>query len=314
MRDGISIIVSTFNSSAFIRPCLDSLAVQLHQGDEVIVVDNGSRDGTPGFIRRQYPRVTVLENEANAGAAAARNRGIERARGSWIMSLDCDVVLREDFLAAARKAAEAAAPDVGMLQPKILSADKKTVYSCGIHLTRLRRFHDIGRGRPDSGRFAAPREVFGACSAAAFYSRRMLEELKEASGYFDERFFFLVEDVDLAWRAQRYGWRARFVPEAACFHAGNSSRTPQHIRQYLCVRNRYFTITKNEPSVSLIETAYRALQYDIPRLGYLLCVNRLTVRALRESRAFSKACLSANNCSLPVDAKISSKSLHRLRS
>lgn len=282
----LSVIIVTYNSKTFIRPCLDSLGAQAVRDYEVIVVDNGSQDGTADFIKKEYPRVTLLENKSNLGAAKARNQGVARARGTWVLTLDCDIVLENDFFALLAAVSHTCGADIGMVQPKILSADKNTIYSCGIHLSRLRRFYDIGKGRADCAGFRASRKVFGVCSAAALYRRKMLEEIKEDTGYFDERFFFLVEDVDLAWRAQRRGWRAQFIPEAVCYHAGDSSGTPKGVRQYLCLRNRYFSIAKNEPAVPLFKTLCRAVQYDIPRLGYLLCTNRLTIRALRETAAF----------------------------
>jgi len=80
----------------------------------------------------------------------------------------------------------------------------------------------------------------------------MLWELKEETGYFDERFFFLVEDVDLAWRAQKKGWKALFYPKGVCYHSGNSSRTNGKLRQYFCFRNRYLMILKNETVTGIL--------------------------------------------------------------
>ena len=89
----LSVIVLTFNSIKFIKPCLDSVFSQGYKDFEVIIVDNGSSDGTGGFIKDNYPQVALIENNENLGAAKARNQGIERARGDWVLTLDCDVVL-----------------------------------------------------------------------------------------------------------------------------------------------------------------------------------------------------------------------------
>ncbi|MBL7196996.1 MAG: glycosyltransferase family 2 protein, partial [Candidatus Omnitrophica bacterium] len=228
----ISVIILTFNSIRFIRTCLDSVFSQAYRDLEVIVVDNGSKDSAIALIRKNYPKVRVIENNKNLGACIARNKGIEAAKGKWVLTLDCDVVLEKSFLKNIMEFAEQSEKSIGMFQPKILQVNRKMIYSCGVRLSKLRRFHDIGKGQPDNGKFNRESYIFGASSAAALYKREMLEEIRENTGYFDERFFFLVEDVDLAWRAQKKGWKAKFCPQAICCHFGNASNFNRKIRQY----------------------------------------------------------------------------------
>ncbi|MBU1853441.1 MAG: hypothetical protein KJ957_05310 [Candidatus Omnitrophica bacterium] len=108
----------------------------------------------------------------------------------------------------------------------------------------------------------------------------MLEEIRESTGYFDERFFFLVEDVDLAWRAQRKSWKARFYPGAVCYHYGNSSGLDKKFRQYLSFRNRHYSIIKNEGLKNYFKKFFPLLFYDIPRLLYLVFTNRYILRKI----------------------------------
>lgn len=269
----ISVIIPTFNSRQFIEPCLGSLFVQSPQDFEVIVVDNNSKDGTAEFITKNYPQIVLIENRQNLGPCRARNQGISVSSGNWIMTLDCDVVLDKNFIALILIAVENAPLRLGMIQAKILNSDKRTIYSSGISLSFFRRFYDIGKNKIDNDRFNQPQYIFGACSAAALYNRRMLQELKEETGYFDERFFFLVEDVDLAWRAQKRGWEAAYYPKAICYHAGNSSGFDKKLRQYLCYRNRCYSITKNEGLMRYSMRLLPLLFYDIPRLLYLILSN-----------------------------------------
>ncbi len=280
----VSVIIPTLNSRFFIGGCLQSVFSQEYQNFEVIVVDNGSQDQTCSFIKNKYPQVILVENEKNLGAAKARNQGIDIAKGRWLLTLDCDVILRDNFLGELM----ACSTDyMGMLQPKILHADRRRIYSCGVFLSKMRRFYDIGKDSIEIGEFSEGKDIFGVCSAAGFYNRAMLNEIKERTGYFDERFFFLVEDVDLAWRAREKGWHAFFCPDAVCYHSGNSSGISYKFRQYLCFRNRYFMIKKNEKGALTSRLPYLLL-YDIPRLLFLLVTNRLTLRALREVRDFNK--------------------------
>lgn len=259
---------------------MDSVFNQDYQGLEVIVVDNGSRDDIVDFIKKNYPQVILIENKENLGAAKARNQGIEVSKGKWILTLDCDIILGNNFLDKIIKFAEEIEDSVGIFQPKILNIDKRTVYSCGIYLSKLlRRFYDIGKGKFDNGQFNTSKYIFGACSAAALYKRKMLDEIKEKTGYFDERFFFLVEDVDLSWRAQRRGWKTFYCPEALCYHAGNSSKTSKKTRRYLCFRNRYLLLLKNDVKKTNL---LLLLVYDIPRFLFLLFSTKRALELLKE--------------------------------
>jgi len=268
----LSVIILTFNSIDFIKPCLDSVVRQGYADTQVIVVDNGSSDGTVNSVKDEYPAVTLLKNEKNLGAARARNMGIAAAAGKWIFTQDCDVVLEKGFFSQAMGLLKAAPEDLGIVQPKILCSDKKTVYSCGIYLSHvLKRFYDVGKGRPDRGEFSEKRPVFGACSAAAFYRRSMLDKIKDANGYFDERFFFLVEDVDLSWRASQAGYKAVFLPDAVCYHRGDSSSTGGKLRQYLCWRNRRYLLAKLKLNKAALAAIF--LIYDLPRFIFLVLTN-----------------------------------------
>lgn len=285
----VSSIILVFNSSKFIKSCLDSIFSQAYQDIEVIIVDNGSKDNILSWIKGNFPQCRLIENKENLGAAKARNQGIEAAKGQYILTLDCDVILEKDFLKKIMTFVGNLENSVGMLQPKILREDKKNIYSTGICLSGLRRFFDIGKGKPDNGRFDSQKYIFGACSAAALYRREMLEEIKQDTGYFDERFFFLVEDVDLAWRAQKRGWKALYYPEAVCYHSGNSSNTPGRIRQYLCFRNRYYSIIKNDSLKNNFINFFLLFAYDSLHFFYLLFVNSYTLKAIKEIFRFIKS-------------------------
>ena len=276
----ISVIILTFNSIKFIKPCLDSILSQKVDKIEIIVVDNGSKDSTAIFIKENYPQVSLIENRFNLGAAKARNQGIETASGEWVFSLDCDIVLEKDFFDNISNVLKDVSPEVGMIQPKILELDKKTIYSTGIFISFLRRFYDIGKGQRDLGQFDKTGYIFGVCSAAALYNKDMLGKIRQKSGYFDESFFFLFEDVDLSWRVQKKGYKAIFYPSAVCYHEGNSSETPKKRRQYLCLRNRYYILLKNDEIKNYV---LPFLFYDLPRLLWLLIINPSALKAIKDA-------------------------------
>lgn len=275
----ISIVIVAYNAKYLIKNCLDSIFTQIYNAFEVIIIDNGSKDDTVGFIKENYTGIKLIENKENLGAARARNQGISIAQGKWILTLDCDIILEKDFLTKIIRFVKETEGSVGIFQPKILNMDKKTIYSCGIYSSRLRRFYDVGKGRFDYGQFNTSKYIFGACSAAALYNRRMLEDIKENTGYFDERFFFLLEDVDLSWRAQRRGWKGLFYPGGVCYHLGNSSQTPKDVRQYLCWRNRDLFLEKCR--LNRFELSIISLFYDLPRLAFLFLMNSYVRNAIK---------------------------------
>ncbi|MFA5362819.1 MAG: glycosyltransferase family 2 protein [Candidatus Omnitrophota bacterium] len=264
----ISVVVVTCNSGKYITACLDSLVSQTYKDFETIIVDNGSGDSTVRLIKEDFPFFNLIENSENAGACRARNQGIEKSKGSWILTLDCDVILAPDFLAGLTDHARHAVRDIGAFQPKIYHSGSRIIFSFGIDLSPWIRFHDRGRGRSDTGQFNDVTDIFGACSAAAFYRKDALETIKEENGFFDERFFFLVEDVDVALRMGKKGWKTVFIPEVVCYHAGNSSGMNMQKRRFLCWRNRKLLIAKNR-----IRKPPFVLLYDIPRFIWLACTN-----------------------------------------
>ncbi|MFA5168658.1 MAG: glycosyltransferase family 2 protein [Candidatus Omnitrophota bacterium] len=270
----LSIVILTYNSQKQIQACLDSVFRQGTKDIKVVVIDNASSDKTREIIKECYPLVKLIKNPKNLGASKARNQGIECSFGEWVLALDSDVVLKDGFIEKFETIKDLLADDVGMIQPNVLSRNGKMIYSQGVHLTALRRFHDLNQGKPKDFTGGSVEQIIGPCSAAAFYRRSMLDKLKEKTGYFDERFFFLVEDVDLAWRAKRAGWKVLFYSQMVCCHTGNSSGTNEKFRQYLCFRNRHWMITKNENFWGKVKVYAFSIPYEFVRGIYLAIFNK----------------------------------------
>ncbi|MBN1586941.1 MAG: glycosyltransferase family 2 protein [Candidatus Omnitrophica bacterium] len=282
----ISLVLTTWNSRHCIGECLESLRRQTLPPTEILLVDNGSEDGTADYIRLEYPSVRLIALPKNRGPAHARNIAIPQTLGDQIVILDSDVRLHPHYLE--RLASQAHRPGIGMLGGRILSYDGSTLDSAGLILSRSYRFLDRAHGEPDTGQHSHFEWVFGVCSCAAWYSRECLEDLRSGEEYFDEDFFYLVEDVDLAWRAQRRGWKVGYEPRAIAYHQRNGSRLKRRQRQYLSFRNRYLMLAKNGALENKWEYLQRAGLYDATRLLYMLGTNtRLTLKALRELRRLS---------------------------
>jgi GT2 family glycosyltransferase len=269
----ISVIILTCNSDKFITACLDSLFKQLDRGIEVIVVDNGSIDKSVEIIKNRYSYIRIIENKKNFGAPYARNQAIACSSGEWILTLDSDVVLGDNFIHEFRKFKMHLSDTTGMVCPNILTCDGEKIYSQGVYLSPLKRFHDYGRNKKSTFLNNLRGKVIGPCSASAFYKRSMLDSVKETTGYFDERFFFLVEDVDLALRCKNAGWNAAFCLQAVCYHRGNSLQVDKKARQYLSYRNRKLMIEKNVKRAGRFKLYILSGCYEIVRFVYLYIFN-----------------------------------------
>jgi GT2 family glycosyltransferase len=216
----ISVVIPNWNGRHWLPECLTALAAQTRSPDEVIVVDNGSDDGSLEYLRDAHPDVRTLVQAHNTGFAYAADRGIEAASGELVALINTDVVLSPEWLQR-MAAAVNARPAVASVACKMVSlAEPDVLYDAGDILRRDGACEQRGRFAPDDGAYDEPGEVFGACAGAALYRR----DAVLAVGGFDERYFAYLEDVDLALRLRLAGWTCAYEP-AVCWHAGEGSST-----------------------------------------------------------------------------------------
>ena len=196
------------------QTCLDSLAAQTYDPLEVIIVDNASTDGSQAYIRENYPDVVLVELPENRGFTGACNAGMQAARGQVIALLNNDTEVDPEW-ASALVDAFARHTDVGMVASKMLLFDKRDhIHTVGDGFTVDGRPFNRGVWQKDEGQYEQEAYVFSVCGGACAYRREMLDEV----GLLDDDFFFLMEDVDLAWRGQLAGWRALYTPKAIVYH------------------------------------------------------------------------------------------------
>jgi GT2 family glycosyltransferase len=252
-QGGVSVVIPLWNGLRWLPGCLGSLASQTLPSERIIVVDNGSTDGSAAFLSREHPEVEVVSLERNTGFAHAANRGIARCDTEFVALLNTDVVLEPDWIA--RMAARAGEdPRVGSVACKMLQLDDPgTVYDAGDVLRRDGVCEQRGRFGRDNGRWDASGEIFGACAGAALYRRCALAEVNG----FDERYFAYIEDVDLALRLRLAGWRCLYEPVIA-HHAGEgSSHQLAGTHHYYVERNTLLLVGTFFPLRWLPLVAYR---------------------------------------------------------
>jgi len=249
----VSIIIPNWNGLHWLRPCLDSLRRQTYRDFEVIVVDNASTDGSAEALAREYPEVRVLALRRNLGYAGGCNAGIRAARGEILIALNNDTEADPGWLAALVEALDRH-PEVGAVASRVMIYDKPNLLNAAGDLYRRNGTADSrGVWQPFGPPYDREAYVFGASGAAAAYRRKMLEEI----GLFEERFFMYYEDVDLAWRAQKAGWKCLYVPDAVIYHHLSASGGGV-LPSYYVGRNTLWVLVRHYPT-SLLRRYWRAV-------------------------------------------------------
>jgi GT2 family glycosyltransferase len=265
----VSIIIPNWNGRHLLDACLAALGAQTWLDYEIIVVDNGSRDGSVAWLRSRYPQIRVIANGRNLGFAAAVNQGVKASDSRYVVTLNNDTEPDPAWLAALVSVAEED-PTVGMCASKMLFADRPGIInSTGICIDQAGIAWDRRGGESDDDSEMSPVEVFGPCGGAAMYRRAMLDKI----GLFDEDFFAYLEDVDLAWRARRAGQRCLYVPTARVFHrhsATGGEGSP--FKNYHVGRNKIGLIARNYPFVRLWRCVPALVLYDMASVAYMMLV------------------------------------------
>ena len=226
----------------FIGMCLDSLNQSDFYSYEVIVIDNGSVDGSLEMIEKNYPLVRLIKNPENMGFAVACNQGIKAAKGEYIILLNNDIEVESNWLTKLYEGMERH-PECGMGTTKMMFLDQRDVfYNTGDLFHAWSAGGGRGQGEKDTGQYEEEDYVFGACAGAGIYRRNFFEKV----GVFDEDFFIFAEDVDINMRGQLQGFKCVYLPKAKVYHIGTATVGLYSDRYiYLCKRNDIFVLIRN---------------------------------------------------------------------
>ena len=291
----ISAVIVSYNSEKFLEGNLHSLFGQTVPFQQVIVVDNASRDGSRAAMD-PFPALEKVLLPENIGYAAAANLGIERAASDLVLVANADILLDAEFN---RHVLEffAMHPQAALLSPLILRFDRETIDSAGQECSLALYPRESGYGRPLAGAALGEREVFSVCGAATVFSRRALETLKIDGEYYDNDFFMFWEDFDIGWRARLLGLKAFFTPRPVAYHFRSATLAPSRwsrlslalarpapLRFHL-LKNRYLTLIKNYRFRRLWWTLPLVLARDLLWAGALTIRSPKTIIAVVRSRA-----------------------------
>jgi GT2 family glycosyltransferase len=228
-----SVIIVTYNHDQYIEPCLDS--VFSNNPLEVIIVDNGSTDGTVERVENRFADARLIKSPSNLGYGSGNNLGVSRASGQFVVILNPDTYVEKEWLN--RLVCPLETDERTITSPKILSYDGSTVNTCGNieHFTGLAFTRGLGSPPSDFAR----QEFLGGLSGACFAMRR--RDFLELGG-FDERFFAYMEDVEFSWRAKTNDFRFLYVPDSIVHHDYDLKVSPGKI--YHLEKGRYMVLRK----------------------------------------------------------------------
>jgi GT2 family glycosyltransferase len=270
INNRVVVVIPNWNGQDGLQTCLDSLQAQTLRA-HIIVVDNGSVDGSVALVEQQYPEVEIIRHTHNKGYAGGVNPGLKRAID---MGADYAAPFNNDAKADSQwleKLVEYldSHPEVGIAACKLLSADGSHLDSTGDYYTNWGLPYPRGRGESQTDKYDSLTDIFGASGGASAYRVAMLQEV----GLFDEDFFAYYEDIDLSFRAQLAGWKVAYVPGSIVYH--EMSVTGKRIKgffTYQTVKNLIWLFWKNVPGPLVFTVFWRF------KLAHILFMGRAVLR------------------------------------
>ena len=243
----VTIVIPNYNGLKFMEPCMAALDKQLCRDFELLVVDNGSTDGSVEWLKEHG--LPSLFLETNTGFSGAVNVGIKAAKTPYVILLNNDTEAEPEYVGELLKAIEAS-PKIFSVSPKMIQLYHKELMDDGGDMYSIMGWaYQRGVGQ-EIERYDRPCHIFSACAGAAIYRREVFEEI----GYFDEMHFAYLEDMDLCWRARIHGWKSWYEPDAEVFHVGSATSGSRYNRFKVLhsAGNNLYMIYKNMPLAQML--------------------------------------------------------------
>ena len=287
-----SVIILSWNGGDDVLGCVEHVLRQTYKAVELIIIDNGSGDSSPETIETRFPSLRVFRNPENRGYAAGMNQGIALAKGEYILLLNQDAWIHDDFIERSVGLMESSSDDIGMVAGKVykLKNGHKTEILLGGALKLNMRLQFVG-----DADVSTRHETFSPMFCSPIIKRAALQDILEKSGHvFDDKYFAYGEDLDLVLRAHIFGWRCAFSPDVVLWHAHSGSQQGRirlwekdlPIIQH-AIRNRHSTMIKDIPLGILIRLFPHLLFSEIMLWPFLAVKNPSSIvyliRAYRES-------------------------------
>lgn len=248
----VSIIIPNFNGISYLGTCLRSVSRQTGVTAEIIVVDNGSADGSQGYIREHFPQCILVCLDKNYGFCRAVNEGIRRASSSYVILLNNDTEVCPDFAVYLLKSIRGDRKRFSCAAKMLQYQNRDVLDNAGDYYCALGWGITRGKGKP-SADYSGSGRIFSSCAGAAIYRKELVERL----GGFDEAHFSYLEDMDLSYRAKIYGYYHWYEPAAKVFHIGSATSGSRYnsFKVLHSAGNNVYLIYKNMPFLQMLLNA-----------------------------------------------------------
>lgn len=297
----ITVVIPNYNGIEYLSECLASLEKQ-EAGTpefEVLVVDNGSTDGSVHLLEENWPNVSKILLEENTGFCHAVNMGIQASETPYVLLLNNDTKVKSGFIKGLYEAIKQD-DKIFSVSSKMLMWDKPELLDdAGDRYCVLGWAYSRGKGK-EAAYYDKPAEVFAACGGAAIYRRSVFDEI----GLFDELHFAYLEDIDIGYRARIHGYRNFYEPSAEVLHYGSASTGSRYNERktQLTSANSVYIIGKNMPILQwIINLPFLLVGFFIKFLFF--CKKRMGIIYVKGLWAGLKRTVSKEGCARKVPFK-----------
>ena len=260
-----TVIIPNYNGMQYLPGCIESLNKQTDKDFEILVVDNGSSDGSVKWLEENHIRHIPLNS--NMGFAGGVNVGIRAATTEFVLLLNNDTVAEPEFLATMKKAICRSSKIFAVSAMMIKASDHSRIDSAGDGMTILGWAYQRGTDEPVEG-YKKSGLIFSACAGAAIYRKNIFDEI----GLFDEMHFAYLEDMDLSYRAKLAGYYNYYCSAAKVYHIGSATSGSKYnpFKVRLSARNNIYVHYKNQPGLQLILNFLPLLLGIVIKAGFFL--------------------------------------------
>ncbi len=262
----VSVVIPNYNGKHFLKPCLEALGRQSMKDFEIIIIDNGSRDGSAEFLKAEYPEVRLIEFNENTGFCKAINTGVTASKAKYVLLLNNDTIPEEGFVEELYKGISSRKNVFSCASCMLTVDDHGILDSAGDLYSALGWAFARGHNKP-AELFDKPCRIFSACAGAAIYNRELFIKL----GMLDEEHFAYMEDIDLGYRARINGYDNWYIPTARVVHVGSGTSGSAHneFKVKHSSRNNVYIIYKNMPSAQrIINSPFLFAGFTIKKLYF----------------------------------------------
>ncbi|MDD3277354.1 MAG: glycosyltransferase family 2 protein [Lachnospiraceae bacterium] len=245
----VTVVIPNYNGKQYLKSCLESLEQQTCEPSEIILVDNGSEDGSCDYIKAEFPGVHVVMLKENTGFCHAVNVGIQKAETPYVLLLNNDTEVKPDFIEQMVQGMERHPRAFSGAAQMLQFQERSKIDDAGNYYNALGWAFARGKGKAATG-YEKEQRIFASCGGAAIYRKEILDQI----GLFDELHFAYLEDIDIGYRGRIYGYENWYLPKAVVYHVGSGTSGSRYnlFKIRYSSRNNVYMIYKNMPILQLI--------------------------------------------------------------